>query len=554
MIKSRILTLVVTFVLLCLTTACNLGGPKPDYFPEYPEYGNYPQNTPHYSERVYVEPDEEAIYALYDEILAKAGDKSTSFYELASLRNIFYVYYYEVINSMQIAQFEFYRDYSNKELRERNDNISNLYNELNNSTFEMEKAIFSSQYKDKFIEIYGQDYYDMIMDYEVKSEEILALEERITALTSEYDATEPTAVNASKLGQIYIDLVNARNELARKTLTQDGVTYYKNYMDYAYAEIYGRSYTPDQIHDFRSYVIAEIIPVSSYIYSNYRSDYGFDMRINDTVIKQYIPVIIKDTAPQMINSWNYMMQKGLYDFDFLENKLNSAFVSDMYAYGDAFMFVGDPTSLVYSLNTVIHEFGHYNAVFATDPSKEGANSSNYDLLETHSQAFELITLPAVSKLIESKYNKQYKNSYIFNLVLNMSWASLFNSAVDEFEYVIYNADPSELTYSFIYNTFKTCLNKYWKHGSSYNFYEIHHIYSSPAYCISYAVSAIFSAEIWSQENATQKYLEVVSYGGTNTLAYVCEQTGLSSPLLQETIVAVADHFEEYLYNTFRWEK
>lgn len=552
---TKILTLIVTFILILSMTACELpaGGVKNDFTPQYPDYGNYPQNTPSYSERVYVEPDADKINALLDEIIEKASDNTVGFNELNDLREEFYEYYYEVINSMQISEFEFYRDYSNTELQERNANITNLYNELDNRTFEMEKAVFSSKHKDKFIELYGEDYYDMIMAYEVKDEATLALEEKINNLTNEYDATEPVYDNYNRLAEIYIELVGLRNQLARQTLTADGVTYYDNYLDYSYAEVFGRTYTPDEIQQFRSYVIEELVPLSTYVYNHYSNAYANDKKINSDLIKEFMPTIIANTAPQMINSWDYMMQKGLYDFDALNNKVNTSFVSDMYAYGDGFMFIGDPTSLVSSLNTVIHEFGHYNAIFAEDDTKAGYAGSNYDLLETHSQGFELITLPAVSDLIDEKYNSIYKQSYIYNLVLNMVWSSLFNSAVDEFEYVIYNADPEDLTAKFVSNTFKTCFNKYWKHGSQYAFYEINHIYSVPGYCISYAVSAVFSAEIWSQENAVEKYLEVVSYGGTNTLEDVCYYTNLNSPLSLSTLQEVADHYETYLQQTFRWK-
>lgn len=552
--RTKIFAVLITLVMIFSSfIACADFTPVRDFIPQYPEYGNYPQGTPNYSERVYVEPDKEAIEKLRQEIMEKANDGVTTYRQILALREDFYVHYNQVITSTRIAQFEFYRDYSNEELSKRSQEIFSYANELNNKTIELEKVLFTSQHKDRMIKDLGQEYYDMIMREEVKDEETLNVENRINTLVTEYESTEPVYANYDKLANIYIDLVNERNAYARKLLKPDGETYYANYLEYAYLNTFGRSYTPDEVADFRSYVYELLVPVSYYTYGNMSNAYLVDKAINADVLKSIIPEIIKNTAPQMINSWDYMMQKGLYDFDILDNKLNSAFVAEITNYDDGFMFIGNPSSLVHSTSTVIHEFGHYNEIFAKDKNKEGNGSSNYDLLETHSQAFELITLPAVENVIKKKYGNSYKNSYVFNLILNFIWSSLFNSAVDEFEYIVYTADSETLTPSFISKTFKDCYKKYWPHDNSYSFYQVSHIYTDPAYCISYAVSAIFSAEIWTQENNVEVYLDVVSYGGSNSLQTVYEAIGIPSPLEKESIEQIANYYMQYLHNTFGWK-
>ena len=90
------------------------------------------------------------------------------------------------------------------------------------------------------------------------------------------------------------------------------------------------------------------------------------------------------------------------------------------------------------------------------------------------------------------------------------------------------------------------------YGVSYNFYDIPHIYESPAYCISYATSLVFSSVIWGAENNVEKYLEVVSYGADHPLGYVAEQTGLSNPLDPQTVADVSNHFMEYCTEYFGW--
>ena len=74
------------------------------------------------------------------------------------------------------------------------------------------------------------------------------------------------------------------------------------------------------------------------------------------------------------------------------------------------------------------------------------------------------------------------------MMLNMAWSMLFNSAIDEFEYTVFNADPAMLNESYLNNTFNNIMKQYWPYGVGYSFYQIPHIFESPAYCISYATS------------------------------------------------------------------
>ena len=73
----------------------------------------------------------------------------------------------------------------------------------------------------------------------------------------------------------------------------------------------------------------------------------------------------------MLPSWNYMTRLGLYDFTVDQNKMNTSFVTQFQAYGDGFMFINASGAFTQDVNTVLHEFAHYNAIFATEKNKEG---------------------------------------------------------------------------------------------------------------------------------------------------------------------------------------
>ena len=549
--RFKIIALVVAVLMSFSAFSGCFYEPERNYTPAYPEYGNYPINNPHYSERQYVEPDKEAIAECMDLVITLANDPS-AFDDMCEEREDFYGYYYEVLNSNSLARLDYYLNVKDEALGERQQAIYSYAIELNNQTFEMEKAIFNGVHGEKMREILGEDYYNMVMNYNVKDEAFLELEEKVNALTVEYSSLDATDVNASRLAEIYIELINTQNEIARRTVGADGLPIYSNYFNLAYAEIFGRDYTPTQAIGFRGAIKSSIGDFRDYVYNHYKSSYTADKAISSDEIKSYMTKIINYTAPQMINSWNYMMERGLYDFEVSNTKANTSFVTEFSAYDDAFLFLGASNSLVSDLSTVVHEFGHYNAVFGVDPEKAGESTSSYDLLETHSQAFELVSLPAAEKVLDAYYAKTYRESYIFNMMLNMAWSMLFNSAIDEFEYTVFNADPAMLNESYLNNTFNNIMKQYWPYGVGYSFYQIPHIFESPAYCISYATSLVFSSVIWGAENNVEKYLEVVSYGADHPLGYVVEQTGLSNPLDPETVANVGTHFMQYCKEYFGW--
>jgi len=551
--RFKIIALVVAVLMSFSAFSGCFYEPERNYTPAYPEYGNYPINNPHYSERQYVEPDKEAIAECMDLVITLANDPS-AFDDMCEEREDFYGYYYEVLNSNSLARLDYYLNVKDEALGERQQAIYSYAIELNNQTFEMEKAIFNGVHGEKMREILGEDYYNMVMSYNVKDEAFLELEEKVNALTVEYGAlSSNNYADTDRLAEVYIELITTQNEIARRTVGPDGQPIYNNYFELSYAEIFGRDYTPDEAVGFRDSIKTNIGAFRDFVYGNYKSGYTADKTLSTKEIKNYMPKIINNTAPQMINSWNYMMERGLYDFEVSNTKMGTSFVTEFSAYDDAFLFLGARNSLLSDLNTVIHEFGHYNAVFGVDPEKAGESTSSYDLLETHSQAFELVSLPAVEKVLDNYYTQTYRESYIFNMMLNMAWSMLFNSAIDEFEYSVFTADPAILSKNYLSNSFSKIMNKYWPYGVGYEFYEIPHIFESPAYCISYATSLVFSSVIWGAENNVEKYLEVVSYGADHPLGYVVEQTGLSDPLAPETVANVGTHFIEYCAEYFGWK-
>lgn len=498
--------------------------------------------VPSYSQRAYVAPDEKTISSNIEKVLeiAETPDQQT---KLTVARASVLNDYYSVLTSFTVASIEYNKDVTNTANKERYEYISKYANTLQNSVLEMEKTLCLSSYKDFLASQLGQDYIDRMLDYDVKSEELLALEARETELESRYSAEVP-AGNGENLAAIYKELITVRNQISSLYTDADGKPY-ENYMDYAYAEIYGRDYTPDDAKALREAVVTYVKPVMQRL-----KDSSFTRtspRTDEASLKKYASAIIAETSTEIHSSWQYMMKYNLYDFTQSENKANTSYVTEFYQYGDGFMFINPSGVFTDDLNTILHEFGHYNAIFGEDESKAGnGNIYNYDLLETHSQGFELISLPAVKKAFERYGSGEYYNSYAYYLVYSSLSAMLYQSLIDSFEYEVYSAQADLLSEEFFNKTFEEACDTYWFSNAGGNYYSIPHLFQAPAYCISYAVSMVFASEIWMAADPVNTYLNVVSYGAGHYLSEVYMPTGLANPLLPETIETITAKYSDFV--------
>ena len=512
--------------------------------------GKYPMFTPSYSERAYIAPDENAIDKLIAETEKLSGTEGNR-RELLKKREELLTVFYEVLTSRTVADIEYYKNTADETLKNRATYIDDYSNVLLNRVLETEKKLFSSAYRSVLIEATSEEYAASLETSETKSDAVLKLEQKESELENEYAAAYKTADGATIAG-IYKELIVTRNKIAAEYADENGKPY-ANYHDYAYAKLYARDYTPEEAKDFRASVLSEIKPLADEMKSIDSSYFTGDRRagffsLSEKSLKEISKRVIRETAPETLSSWTYMIDRDLYDFSVSDTKMDTSFVTPFAAYGDGFMFVNAAGNLS-DLGTVMHEFGHYNALFATDADKEGNEAESIDLAETHSQAFSLLCLPAVKKVLASEQLSSYYDYYDYYVIFESLWSLLSNSAFEQFEYEVYRAAPENLTESYFNQTFGTAISSYWG-ATDYSYYEIPHFFQSPAYCVSYSVSLVFASEIWALDNAKDKYLETVSYGAYHKLGDVVSAVGLESPLEPSVVSKVAEKYRSHITDTF----
>ena len=506
---------------------------------------------PHMSERVYQRMDEEAIYNLIDEIYVLL-ETDGNIAAIEEKREAFFNEYYSKAFTMNtIASINYDKDVTDEYWQEESVWALNFAQQFQNDTLKLEQAILSSEfYGEYFTKLLGEDYAASILVAETDSEEQLAILAEISSLEAQYSSLY-ASFKYTKIPSVYIKLVTLRNQYAQGKKNSDG-EYYANYMDYAYENIYGREYTPDEVVGFRNAVKKNLATIRNRLIPHASdASVSADQAFSAKDLTQYMPTIINNTVPKMMDSWNYMIEKELYDFNYSNKKANTSYVTTFSEYGDAFMFINPSNKVVSDFSTLIHEFGHYNEKFMADPML-ATNGRSYDLAETHSQAFELISMPVMENVFEGFKTDNLYESYVFNTLINGVWSMMINCAFDEFEYTVYNANPEELTSDFLKSAFNTAWGHFWTGSGSYNFYDIPHFFSSPAYCISYSVSMVFSAEIWASDDPINNYVSVVKHGSNNTLSNVCENVGLLSPLTDEAVLSVKEHLLAFIRSTYGW--
>lgn len=506
---------------------------------------------PHMSERVYARVNEEDFTALCEEINTLLESKGNKTLIEEKREFLFSEFYNKALTMSTTASINYDKDVTDKYWQEESVQAETIAQNIHNETLKIEKNILSSKYYSRYFKkLLGKEYAEQILETDVETPEQLEMQERISALEAEYSSVYASG-KLGTVADIYIELVNTRNEYA-KTVKDDNGQPYKNYMDYAYAEIYGRDYTPQNANSFRNAVKKYFRPVKDFMQAN-SATLNKDQYITDvSVYEEYLPYIIENTAPSMLDSWNYMLERELYDFSFSYNKAQTSYVTSYTEFNDAFMFVNVKKSFNSDISTLVHEFGHYNEVFMADPNL-AKGAMNYDLAETHSQTFELLTLPAVKSIITTNYpnTKKLFESYTYNILFQGVWSILINCAFDEFEYNVYTTNE-ELSAPYLNDVFKNAWSKYWGGTQSYYYHDIPHLFQSPAYCISYSVSMVFSHEINFSEKPIENYLAVVKMGTDNTLSNVCSTVGLSNPLDPANVEDCATKLRAYVKNTFYW--
>lgn len=408
---------------------------------------------------------------------------------------------------VSLAKYDYYLDVTNQENAEFYVDKEELYNSYFSKSLSLFKTVFSTEYADAFRSHVGDWCADTFAaGGRILSEDQKALKNKINELKQEYDTLIFQSTDSAALKELYLELVNANNEYAR-------LCGYNSYVDYAYAEVFARDYTAENIQVIEDEIIDEFLPLYT-AYTAYVTDNGsvFDayQENHDSGEEMFTRLknCIKNISPELKESLDHLLQNILYDADESDTKLfNSCFTQEIYRYNDAYIFIS-PNHTVSDYITVLHEFGHYNRAYYTATSNPFRPKGTDDIEEIMSQGLQLLCYDYYGD-----YHEKYGSALAAQTIFQKMTAILDGFAVNEAEYRSYTTP--DLTIEKLDAIWAETFEKYGRPFEDTSWTQISQVFQKPFYYISYATSGLASFEIFAESRkdfniGIEKYMTITS--------------------------------------------
>lgn len=320
------------------------------------------------------------------------------------------------------------------------------------------------------------------------------------------------------LGEIYLELVQLRNEKAR-------LEGYENYAEYAYSELYVRDYSVKEARELFEEIQKKVVPVILEMQGVYNAiDTAPLYSLPETTAQERFELIrpyLDEIDTEMGETLDYMEAYQLYDMDASYGKAEVGFTTSLNYFNDAFIFAA-PNDNYYDYTTAIHEFGHYHYLFRNTEDFL-LQQSNIDLCEIHSQGLEMLYYDYADELLEGEAGELFQFIEVYQMARNTVETAL----VSEFELQVY--EHPNMSLEDLNRLYLNLSNKYGMYyveqiTELYNWVDISHVFTAPCYYIGYLTSAFSSLDILTmaegnRHEAIEKYMELTTLP---TYAAYCE--------------------------------
>lgn len=435
------------------------------------------------------------------------------------------------------------------------EDVSGKYNRVLQQLIEMYDDIDASPYAEAFFE----DWTDTEREQAVASaraytDELTELKVASDKLRTEYRALEDDDTFLQKSAEIYLRAVEQNRQIAR-------ISGYDGYMEYAYAQMYNRDYTPADTAAMRALVkeyLAPMLPVllnrlqdAAAVLS--RTDQAEVYRILQTdvtglgvvpglgtpvqTVVGMVDAYFDSVGGDMKRVYHDMWDSNRYILTFSsETSMAGAFSVYFYKLGYPLFYFGSGYQDLY---TVIHEFGHCYAM-----GKSASMGIPLDLAEVNSQGNEWLFTSFLRDRISAK---AYTYLVMYRLLSDI--ASICNCvAVNDFEIYVYShsdytADSLDAVMAQILQDLGVAdiFSQLYQSPTSYWHYVT---IDNPGYYISYAMSLLPSLDLYAASlddyaTAAAAYLQLATVGEHDTFLQSLEKAGIGTPFNAQTYQDIA---------------
>lgn len=489
--------------------------------------------------------NEDEVNLIYSTIEDKITNNE-SFSSIITSYGEYVSYFYPAYNNALLMRvsYDLYTDneeyysyyYSNVDIyKSIQDNIKKIFKSLLTNENYKETAIKYFSFSESDVNYY--------LNIDTSSSEdpspLKESEDKEEELLKQYNvARYKENVNYDELSQIYLDLVKVR----RKIATLAG---YSNYEEYRF-NYYQRDYSVSEAKELFKNVKNSSLH-DTFSHSSINSTLLRNNKIGDKDLLNsldYVPNIVPSSKNVIRDFKTY----GRYNFDVRTNKYTGSYETPLSSANKDYFILLNCDGYLTDYNSLFHEFGHYLASLLSEPSYRGNLSQNLDVAEMDSQSLELLIGDYYSSFMDESCAKELIKYSLFQKM----WSILSSITVASFEDYVYTTD-NELTLDSLQTKFNELCSAYiyprtfMKDGTNNVYAIINHIFVSPCYYISYAVSAIPSLEINLISDrliAQNTYNELLKYGETNAFKYVINKLNLDSPFELNTIDKINTYLKE----------
>ncbi len=489
--------------------------------------------------------NEEEVNLIYTTIEEKITNKD-SFSSIVTSYSKYVSYFYPAYNNALLMRvsYDLYTD--NEEYYSSYYTNVDIYTSIQDNSKKFFKSLLTNEfYKDTTINYFSFSESDInyYLNVDTSSDEeptpLKELQNQEEELLKEYNvARYKEKVDYNELSEIYLDLVKVR----RKIASLEG---YDNYEEYRF-NYYERDYSVSEAKElFKSVKNSSLHDTFSHASIN--SSLLRNNKIGDKALLDSLDYVTR-IVPSSKNVIRDFKTYGRYNFDVRTNKYTGSYETPLSTASKDYFVLLNCDGYVTDYNSLFHEFGHYLASLLNEPSYKGNLSQNLDVAEMDSQSLELLIGDYYASFIDEDAAKELIKYSLFQKM----WSILSSITVASFEDYVYTTED-ELTLDSLQTKFNELCSTYisprtfMKDGTNNVYSIINHIFISPCYYISYAVSAIPSLEINLISNrplAFSTYNELLKYGETNAFKYVINKLNLDSPFELETIDKINTYLKE----------
>ncbi len=324
---------------------------------------------------------------------------------------------------------------------------------------------------------------------------------------------------------------------------------YDNYWSYIY-DVYNRDYTPEDVKQLSSSLKDYLKQYFNYAVDSYKKCDYIPQRSDSLVFDNNIQVLRKyagRVSDEAAESAAMLDDNNLYILGGGKTSRDMTFTTYLYMYDVPYLYQYIKNNN-YDMHTLIHEFGHFNAMYHPSqyvPCTE-ITGNCLDIAELQSQGMSVMFTASYDE-IYGKYSKTMRIYEAYNLIHTVAMSFLVN---DIEQYVFENIDT--VTPDQVIQKYNELKNEY--QIVTTRFSSINHIFEMPFYYISYGVSALAAFELWDEMNcdydrAAEMYTEFSHINGfdtDNTFMDSLKDSGFKGELFNST--SVVDTIENVVYN------